>query len=480
MDILTLAQSKTQLKKTASTHGGEWVGPCPACGGRDRFHVWPDKTDSKRSERVGIYWCRGCGKAGDVIQWFVDFEGKSYREAFVALGLEMPANYHHEYATPRAPGSPPPASSCTLKNDVQPDPPPANEVWDAKAAALVEHAAAELAENKLAIGWLRKRGINKKTASGMRLGWLAEDYFRPRSAWGLPEILKEDGTAKKLWIPAGLVIPLISHDGRVRRIRIRRFADKEPRYYVLPGSSMQCMAHGLPNRAAVVVESELDAILLAGVAGDLAGVVALGSSTAKPGPKLTRWLAECKVILVALDSDRAGSEAWLWWKQNLPAARRWPVLEGKDPGEAHAAGVDVRAWVLAGLPKGWFLGPSPTGLVSGRADECRLEDGNELDGADEATGGVADVTRFVTSAMPEQKGLEELAALLKAHPVQIRITADGRRIYIRENQAWKAKNWEISKRISHLVFLDCKVLDHLLGLGVEVVDGRNIKGSPSQ
>jgi DNA primase len=76
VDILTIAKRKTELRKIASTHGGEWVGPCPACGGRDRFHVWPDKTDSKRPERVGVYWCRSCGKAGDVVQWFVDFEGK--------------------------------------------------------------------------------------------------------------------------------------------------------------------------------------------------------------------------------------------------------------------------------------------------------------------------------------------------------------------------------------------------------------------
>jgi hypothetical protein len=70
--------------------------------------------------------------------------------------------------------------------------------------------------------------------------------------------------------------------------------------------------------------------------------------------------------------------------------------------------------------------------------------------------------------------LEELAGLLRKHPVEIRVAPDGSRVHIRENQNWKAKNWETAKRISQLVFQDCEVLEYLLGLGVEVVNGRNI------
>jgi DNA primase len=248
-------------------------------------------------------------------------------------------------------------------NNIQSQPPaPAplqSGLWLAKAEALVAHAEKALPGNAYVMGWLRKRGIKKKTAAGMRLGWLADDYFRPRAAWGLPEVLKEDGAAKKLWLPAGLVIPMLDGAGQVRRVRIRRFTGNEPRYYVLPGSAMAAMAHGLPARVAVVVESELDGIMIAGLAGDLAAVVALGSSSAKPGPALLAALARCAVVLVALDADRAGADACRWWTATLPQARLWPVPAGKDPGETYAAGVDVRAWLLAGLPAGWFLGLNP-------------------------------------------------------------------------------------------------------------------------
>lgn len=473
MDILSLANEKTQLKRTAATHGGEWTGPCPGCGGRDRFHVWPEKADSKRSERIGVYWCRSCGKSGDIVQFLVDFDGKSYHEAFQALGIASNGGQDEDYRTPR----PHQAAPCTLKpqetaknNEQEPQ---QGDTWLEKAAKLVEHAEAELKNNALILKWLKKRGIGKKTAAGMRLGWLAEDRFRARSLWGLPEQLKDDGTPKKLWIPSGLVIPMNNWDNRILRIRIRRWADREPRYYVLPGSSMVCMAHGLPARVAVVVESELDAIMLAGITVDIAAVVALGSATAKPGPKLFEQLVECSVVLVALDSDRAGAAAMRWWKEALPRSRRWPVPSGKDPGEAYAAGVDIRKWVEAGIPRGLVLGRNPMGLVTGRAAECALPGEGKAPQPEQATEQGVD-QRGGKGADAEKTALDELAELLRRHPVEIRVAPDGSRVHIRENQNWKRRNWDASRRISQLVFQECDVLEYLLAHGAEVISGSNI------
>ena len=62
MNILDLygASGAGELRKASTTKGGEWHGPCPGCGGDDRFHVWPEQKDG------GTYWCRGCNKAGDI------------------------------------------------------------------------------------------------------------------------------------------------------------------------------------------------------------------------------------------------------------------------------------------------------------------------------------------------------------------------------------------------------------------------------
>lgn len=458
MDILAIAQSKTQLKKTASTHGGEWVGPCPSCGGRDRFHVWPDKTDSKRSERVGIYWCRSCGKSGDVVQFMVDFDGKSYPEAFAAVGIEAQPSTT-KYRTPTVPGAKRtvnPHPPCTLKNDVQAQ---ASDVWQSKAGALVEHASAALKDNNYILTWLKKRGISKQQAEALKLGWLTEDRWRHRASWGLEPVLKEDGSEKKLWIPAGLVIPMIAGD-TVRRIRIRRFGEQEPRYYVLPGSSMAGMAYGLPQRAAVIVESELDAIMLAGQVGEFCGVVAMGSSSAKPDRELVEIaLSKCAVILVALDCDEAGAKACAWWTSNFPQAKRWPVPAAKDPGDAFAAGVSMVDWIKAGLPSAWFFGPEPIGQIQRRGPAEKPS--------------VAQV--IVKPVVPSASTIDELAGLLRKNPVSVRLAPDGSRVWIRENTSWARNNWETSRRISQLVFLP-EVLDYLWSLGVEVVGGKNILG----
>ena len=40
-------------KKAATTNGGEYAGPCPNCGGSDRFRVWPVEKGGE-----GRCWCR--------------------------------------------------------------------------------------------------------------------------------------------------------------------------------------------------------------------------------------------------------------------------------------------------------------------------------------------------------------------------------------------------------------------------------------
>jgi phage/plasmid primase-like uncharacterized protein len=56
--------------------GGELIGPCPVCGGRDRFAVNPKKA---------VWNCRGCSKGGDVIALVRHLDGCGFNDAIEQL-----------------------------------------------------------------------------------------------------------------------------------------------------------------------------------------------------------------------------------------------------------------------------------------------------------------------------------------------------------------------------------------------------------
>jgi hypothetical protein len=61
--------------------GAELVGPCPKCGGEDRFAINTVKQ---------VFNCRGCGAAGDVIALVQHLDGSGFEEAMTTLTGEEP------------------------------------------------------------------------------------------------------------------------------------------------------------------------------------------------------------------------------------------------------------------------------------------------------------------------------------------------------------------------------------------------------
>lgn len=352
-DILELASGMVVLKKVATTNGGEYAGPCPGCGGSDRFRVWPADRGGR-----GSFWCRGCGRGGDDVQFLVDFKGMSYREAFAAVGREMPEGYRPVAYRAAAAGCGPDPERFVPKAY---DPPV--ETWQVKASAFVDAAHQALLSNDEALRYLAGRGLDLQAVKGFRLGWCGGEngkpcLFRPRVSWGLPRVFNpKTGKDKMLWIPRGIVIPTYKA-GQLYRVRIRRPAedlktDKDVKYYVVQGSGMDLSGHNPDHRVFVIVEADLDEMLIARRAGSMVGSVALGSASAKPGAGMYWHLKNAVRLLIALDTGEhnlAGAKAAKWWLKEFPQARRWPVPQGKDPGEAFEKGVDIRTWIKAGLP----------------------------------------------------------------------------------------------------------------------------------
>ncbi len=439
-NVLDLARSRVEMKKESSS---SWCGPCPGCGGRDRFIVKPAQNDGQ-----GSYWCRGCERGGDRIQFLMDFDGMDFKEACAALGIEkdpLPRRIHPHKPKDNAEPKFQPREYGTPQ-----------ELWRSRFGELVEFCHCALLNNPEQLAYLAGRGIHLEAVKRFKLGWNpgkdGRDLYRARAAWGAPEDFKDDGTPKKLWIPRGIVIPCFV-DGTLVRVRIRRQAgDSYGKYIFMPGSSSAAMLINPEAKAFVVVEAELDAMALAAQVPDQR-VGYLGVQTNLGKPDATAWprLQSSLRILVALDFDkpdsqgrRPGYQGWLWWKRQFPdQAKRWLVPEGKDPGEAYGAGVDLVTWVRAGLPPRLTIGPLSSALWKGGTgvEEKKVE-------VDPLNG----LSRQKKSSAEAPAEFIRMAKLLKDVPLGIQI-GGGCRIVM--DEAWPNKNkenWERFSAVSQAFF----------------------------
>ena len=358
-DLLTLAGQATPLKKVAGTNGGEWAGPCPFCGGRDRFRVQP------HGPQGGRWLCRGCtaAKWQDCIEYVKRRDGVHAGEAarrlsFVegSAGLDLPtlASCAGEPGSRGAgvkKGSPchlVTLSPCHLVT-------PPSDLWQAKARAFVGWAQEQLwrPAGSAGLDYLHRRGFSNETILAAGLGYNPRDFYRERAAWGLASSLG----APRLWLPPGVVIPWES-EGVLWRVNIRLL---EPRYdragrlikYIGPagwggGNPLYDAGRLTPDRPAILVEAELDALTARQTAGDLITAVATGSASGGRHYKWLMRLALPPLVLVSFDADKAGDEAARFWTNALPNARRWRPF-WNDVNQMAQDGVDLRAWLLARL-----------------------------------------------------------------------------------------------------------------------------------
>jgi DNA primase len=307
----------TELKRVASTHGGEWAGPCPFCGGRDRFRVWPHHPSGRCR-----FWCRQCQRHGDTLD-FLQEQGLSFRESVQLLGGRV---------ADRPPPRPTPAQSG----------PPA-AAWQTQGLNFTNACRDTLwsARGRLALDWLLRRGFTNETILQAGLGFNLVDRRIDDSVWGLDR-------SKPLWLPKGIVIPWQIGD-QLWRINIRRLSG-QPKYMGPAGNG-----NGLyradtlsMNQPAVLVEGEFDALT---VMQETKGAIAAVATGSTYGARRTRWvsrLALCQPVLIAFDADPSGEEAAQYWLKTLPRSKRWrPYWE--DINAMHTGGGSVRDWIEAGM-----------------------------------------------------------------------------------------------------------------------------------
>lgn len=338
IDLLGLVGRDVQLKKASSIHGGEYAGPCPFCGGSDRFRLWPAHESGR-----GQFWCRQCDAKGDAIDYVRKRDNADYRQACQILGIDpgerVPAQSRPAMTQPLAP-------QTSISDPV--DPPV--EEWQARAWEFVTWAQMQLWTDTGAdaLAYLRRRGLTDDTIERAMLGYN-------------PKVLKDDpakwmiGDDRPIYLADGIVIPnwseSVANLGQMREtlwgIRFRRLdPEARPKYLSVKASTPALYGADMVtrDRPVVLVEGELDALTIAQEVPEVAAV-ATGSTA---WCRRLRWIAiltRAPFVIVAYDTDDAGEKAAAYWLDVLgDKAKRWrPWWD--DANAMQQAGANLRSWL---------------------------------------------------------------------------------------------------------------------------------------
>lgn len=351
-DLLALIGRDTQLKRTSACGGGEYSGPCPICRlGTDRFKVWPRRG---RWACLGANAGRGgCDLGGDAIQYLIERDGVTFREACGRLGIEGNLSARAD-------------DTGFARPPVEPAAPP-NRRWQAHARGLAARCEAILwsAQGEAAWAYLQRRGLGEDVLRAFHVGYNPQERYEEHEEWGLD---RPDDPRRRVWVPRGITFPWFA-DGELWRLNVRRplsraqIAGGEAKYIgpagfgnALYNADALSHADGLDDaRPAVLVEGEIDALTIVQACAGTAAAVATGSTA---GSRREPWigrLAAAPLVLVAFDHDAAlsgelqgaGDKAAAWWLHRLPNARRWqPPLHDINTSPDPAA---VACWVAGGL-----------------------------------------------------------------------------------------------------------------------------------
>jgi len=332
-DLLALTLRDTELKYVATTGGGEYAGPCPFCGGQDRFRVQPDHSGGAR------WYCRGCGgeRWHDVIDYVIRRDGVDFITASKTFGIaSLPLEPHKRIES--------------VQKSRDPIPPPMSD-WQIGAKTFLEECEQSLWEvsGSKALGYLRHRGLTDETIKRYKLGFNLKERFDPLGKWGLSN--SKNSQQSKVYLPPGITIPC-TIDEKVWYIKIRQ-NEAQPKYLnVKGGRSALFGADNLRGELQILLtEGELDAILADQELGAICRAATLGSaSTTLDLPTWGRYLMPAQKIFVAQDADDAGmrGSAELSKKSAQIYSIRIPVLRpgDKDITDYVLSGGNLREWIL--------------------------------------------------------------------------------------------------------------------------------------
>jgi DNA primase len=249
-DLLALAEKDTKLEHS----GNYWIGPCPFCGGRDRFQI-------KRTPDGYLWICRKCGngKYQDPISYMAQREKLDLRKDFKEIIKRMGYDLGLISPLPR------PAVPARPLVEFPPD------EWQREALAEVNRASDELLyspEGTPARQYLVRRGFSPGTCGAWLLG-SGLVYGRP--AILIPHIEITSKTEKILGIKYRFIDQMAAGD------KNNRYRSRIGSQFYLYGLSWISETHD----TLLIVEGEFNALSLWQIAMIGTSVISFGSESIK-------------------------------------------------------------------------------------------------------------------------------------------------------------------------------------------------------
>jgi hypothetical protein len=329
IDLLSLIGSDTKLKKVAGTNGGEYHGPCPFCGGRDRFVVQP-AADRWSCRQCSPYW-------SDAPGYLMRRDGLSYPEARAALGESRPSTSTKRVNLERAPEEEPAALT--------------DLAWQRCAEDFVgeciDHLHSEAGARARA--YLRGRGLSDAVIVTHELGY---NPAGRQATWG----------SISVWLPRGIVIPwgttangLTTYE-RIR-FRLPASALSETKYIQVKGgaNTIYLLDSVYLDSTVVLTEGEFDALALLANATTLRGhglrAVATGGIFNGRTTAAIARLALAQRVLVAFDREsdldklERVERAAAWWLERLPGRAQRLLPTRHDITAMVVAGDGLQMWL---------------------------------------------------------------------------------------------------------------------------------------
>ena len=324
-DLLSYAGQHSELRKVAAK---EWAGPCPMCGGNDRFRV-----------RADGWFCRHCKNEPwqDAITLVMAVENCTFADAWA----RMTGN-----AFTLPPGRRRPVAKAKAEQ-------PAG--WADKAAAMLQTAQKALysAEDTRGADYLLGREITPDA-------WLAFGLGYKPDAW-LPGTWNDKTKERTYPAQPAILIPWYA-GGRLVAIRYRFLSahtytdgygkEQSNKQGAMFGSAFegrlfggQCLVRCAEDlRTLVICEGELNAISVWQIASETkADVLSLGSESQHLTPAMVDYARRFKHIIVWADRPEVAKNLMA----ALPGAYGISSPDGQDANDL------LRAGHLGGYLSAW-------------------------------------------------------------------------------------------------------------------------------